>query len=85
MSYKRNLKAKTIGLLVALMKTFVSEDQQDSITLQGTMAQLGKRTYYRDATTGSIRLGLCYRQVRKEVKRNPNVTVDDIRRKHKLG
>jgi hypothetical protein len=85
MRNKREVKAKTIGLLMALMQSFVSEDQADSITKEGTLAQLGRRTYYKDQTTGTIRLGLCYKQVRKEVKRNPNVTVADIRAKNKLG
>jgi hypothetical protein len=85
MRNKRELKAKTIGLLMELMKSFVPEDQADSITKEGTMAQLGRRTYYKDQTTGTVHLGLCYKQVRKELKKNPNVTVADIRAKNKLG
>ena len=85
MRNKRELKAKTNGLLMELMKSFVPEDQADSITKEGTMAQLGRRTYYKDQTTGTVHLGLCYKQVRKELKKNPNVTVADIRAKNKLG
>lgn len=85
MKDKRVLKAKTISILTDLMKSLVSEDQAASITKEAVMAQLGKRTYYRNQETGSIHLGLCYKQVRKEVKRNPNVTVADIKRKNKLG
>jgi hypothetical protein len=85
MRNKRELKEKTIGLLMELMKSFVPEDQADSITKEGTMAQLGRRTYYKDQTTGTVHLGLCYKQVRKELKKNPNVTVADIRAKNKLG
>ncbi len=85
MRNKRTLKAKTIELLMDLMRSFVPEDQADTVTKEGTLAQLGRRTYYRNQTTGSIHLGLCYKQVRKEVKRNPNVTVADIRAKNKLG
>lgn len=85
MSYKRNLKTKAINLLVDLMKSFVDAEQATLVTKEGAMTQLGKRSYFKDQTTGAIKLGLCYRQVRKEVKRNPNVTVADIKRKHKLG
>lgn len=85
MSYKRNLKAKSINLLVELMKSFVDTEQASLVTKEGAMTQLGKRSYFKDQITGAVKLGLCYRQVRKEVKRNPNVTVADIKRKHKLG
>lgn len=85
MRNKRTLKAKTIELLMDLMRSFVPEDQASSVTKEGTLAQLGRRTYYRNQTTGSIHLGLCYKQVRNEVKLNPNVTVADIRAKNKLG
>lgn len=85
MNYKQKLKARTLSIMVDLMKTLVTEDQAKDITKEAVMSQLGKRTYYKDQTTGVIHLGLCYKQIRKEVKRNPNVTVDDIRRKNKLG
>lgn len=85
MSYKRVLKARTLGIMTELLKTLVSEEEATGITKEVVMKQLGKKTYYRNQTTGSIHLGLCYKQIRKEVKRNPSVTVEDIRRKNKLG
>ena len=85
MNYKQKLKARTLGIMVDLMKTLVSPEQAESITKEAVITQLGKRTYYKDQNTGTIHLGLCYKQIRKEVKKNPNVTVDDIRRKNKLG
>lgn len=68
-----------------LMKTLVEPEQASSITPEMVMAQLGKRTYYRDQMTGEIKLGLCYKQIRKEVKRNPYVTLQQIKEKHKLA
>lgn len=84
MSYKRSLKARTITILTDLMKTLVSEQEAASITKGAVMSQLGKRTYYKNQSTGCVHLGLCYKQVRKEVKRNPLVTMEDIKRKNKL-
>lgn len=81
---RRELKAKTLSLMTDLMKSLVSEEEADSITKDTVMSQLGKRTYYRDHATGSIKLGLCYKQIRKEVKKNPQVTVAEIKKKHKL-
>jgi hypothetical protein len=85
MSYKRDLKNKAVTLLVDLMKSFVDAEQAALVTKEAAMTQLGKRSYFKDQVSGAIKLGLCYRQVRKEVKKNPNVTVADIKRKHKLG
>jgi len=85
MSYKRKLKARTVQLLTDLMKTLVAPDQAKDITREAVLTQLGRRTYYKNQETGTIHLGLCYKQVRKEVKKNPNVTVEDIKRINKLG
>lgn len=84
-SYKQKLNRKSLSILTELLKSLVSTEQASSITKEAVMSQLGKRTYFKNQETGSVHLGLCFRQVRKEVKRNPNVTVDDIKRKHKLG
>jgi hypothetical protein len=85
MSYKRTLKAKTISILTDLLKSFVSPEEAGSVTKEAVMTQLGRRTYFKDQFKGNIRLGLCYKQVRKEIKKKPNVTVGDIRAMHKLG
>jgi hypothetical protein len=85
MSYKRKLKARTVQLLTDLMKTLVTPDQAKDITREAVLTQLGRRTYYKNQETGTVHLGLCYKQVRKEVKKNPNVTVEDIKRINKLG
>lgn len=83
MRNKRALKATTINLLTGFMKTLVNDDQV--ITTEGVLSQLGRRTYYKDQTTGVIKLGLCYKQVRGMVKKDPSVTVADIKRLHKIG
>lgn len=85
LSKKRFLKHQTLNIMTELLKTLVEPEQASSITKDTVMAQLGKRTYYRDQLSGSIKLGLCYKQIRKEVKKNPYVTVDQIRKIHKLG
>jgi len=85
LSNKRLLKHRTLVILEDLLKSLVTPDQAVSITRESVMAQLGKRTYYKDQNTGTVHLGLCYKQVKKEVKKNPNVTVADIKRKNKLG
>lgn len=85
LSKKRLLKHRTLGILEDLLKSMVDPEQASSITPESVMAQLGKRTYYRNQSTGAIHLGLCYKQVRKEVKANPYVTVQQIKEKHNLG
>jgi poly-D-alanine transfer protein DltD len=84
LSNKRLLKHRTLVILEDLLKSLVTPDQAVSITRESVMAQLGKRTYYKDQNTGTVHLGLCYKQVKKEVKKNPYVTVQQIKEKHKL-
>lgn len=82
---KRELKRKTISLLTELMKSLLPEEQQSAVTKEGVLQQLGKRSYYKEQNTGVVRLGLCYKGVRQEVKRNPSVTHVDIKQKYNLG
>ncbi len=84
LSKKRLLKHRTMILLEDLLKSLVTPEQAESITRESVMSQLGKRTYYKNQDTGTVRLGLCYKQVRKEVKANPYITVDDLKEKHNL-
>lgn len=71
--------------MIDLMRELVPEDQQEYITKESVLAQLKKPTYYKDPDTGQVKLGLCYKQIRKEVKKNPYVTVAELKKKHKLG
>ena len=85
LTYKRFLKHQTLNIMTELLKSLVAPEEAASITRNSVMAQLGKRTYYKNQETGVIHLGLCYKQIRKEVKKNPYVTVAEIRSKNKLG
>lgn len=85
LSKKQLLKHRTIKLMTELLKTLVEPSQAEGITKESVMSQLGTRTYYRNQETGSIHLGLCYKQVRKMVKENPYVTVEQVKAKHNLG
>lgn len=85
LSKKRLLKHRTIVLMIDLLKTLVPTEQADSITKEAVLSQLGRKTYYRNQETGTIHLGLCYKQVRKMLKKDPYVTVDRVREVHKLG
>lgn len=85
LSRRQLLKHRTLTLMVELLKELVPEEHRESINKQTAMQQLGKRTYYKDHDTGVIKLGLCYKQLRKEVKANPYITVAEIKQKHKLG
>lgn len=82
---KRFLKNQTLALMTELLKSLVDPEQAASITVGNVMTQLGKRSYYKEQDTGVIRLGLCYKQIRKEVKENPYVTVSHIKEINKLG
>lgn len=85
LSKKQLLKHRTITLLTELLKSLVEPDQAKGITKDMVMTQLGRRSYYRNQETGSIHLGLCYKQVRKMVKENPYITVAQVKEKHNLG
>lgn len=85
LSKKQLLKHRTITLLTDILKSLVSPEQAEGITKEAVMMQLGKRTYYRNQDTGTIHLGLCYKQVRKMVKENPYTTVTDVKTKHNVG
>ena len=70
--------------MTELLKSLVPLEQVESITRDNVMSQLGKRSYYRDQSKGNIRLGLCYKQIRNEVKKNPYVTVGQIKAINRL-
>lgn len=71
--------------MTELLKSLVDPEQADNITVENVMTQLGKRSYYKDQATGAVKLGLCYKQIRKEVKKNPYVTVGQIKKIHRLA
>ena len=84
LSKKRFLKHQTLTVMTGLLQSLVSPEEAKGITRDNVMAQLGKRSYYRDQSKGNIRLGLCYKQIRNEVKKNPYVTVGQIKAINRL-
>jgi hypothetical protein len=84
LSKKRFLKHQTLTVMTELLQSLVPPEQAKDITRDNVMAQLGKRSYYKEQATGTIRLGLCYKQIRNEVKKNPYVTVGQIRELNRL-
>ena len=85
LSNKRFLKAQTIKLMTELLKSLIPPEYGMDMTKDVVMKQLGKKSCYKDQDTGVIHLGLCYKQIRNEVKKNPYVTVEQIKKKNKLG
>jgi hypothetical protein len=85
LSKKQLIKHQTIQLMKELLKSLVDPEQANSITTESVMAQLGRKTHYKNQETGTIHLGLCYKQLRKMVKENPHVTVDQVKAVHNLG
>jgi len=84
LSKKRFLKHQTLTIMTELLKSLVDPEDAAGITRDNVMSQLGKRTYYKDQETGVIHLGLCYKQIRNEVKKNPYITVEEIKKKNRL-
>tara|TARA_R110002124_G_scaffold276761_1_gene447686 strand:+ start:595 stop:861 length:267 start_codon:yes stop_codon:yes gene_type:complete len=85
LSTKRFLKAQTIQLMTELLIDLIPPEEGMDMTKDVVMKQLGKKSYYKDQDTGVIHLGLCYKQIRNEVKKNPYVTMQQIKTKNKLG
>jgi hypothetical protein len=85
LSKKRFLKAQTIQLMTELLMDLIPPEEGMDMTKDVVMKQLGKKSYYKDQDTGVIHLGLCYKQIRNEVKKNPYVTMQQIKTKNKLG
>jgi hypothetical protein len=85
LSNKRFIKNQTLTVMTELLKSLVEPEQAEGITKHTVMSQIGKRSYYKDQDTGVIRLGLCYKQIRKEVKKNPYITVKQIKAMNRLG
>ena len=85
LSKKRFLKAQTIQLMTELLIDLIPPEEGMDMTKDVVMKQLGKKSYYKDQDTGVIHLGLCYKQIRNEVKKNPYVTMQQIKTKNKLG
>lgn len=85
LSKKRLLKHRTVTLMTELLKSLVEPEQADSVTKESVMAQLGRKTYYRNQETGTVHLGLCYKQIRDMVKKDPYVTVEQVKEVHNLG
>jgi len=62
------------GILLSLL----DEENGKALTVKSAVKQLSKTTYFTDQQSGQRKLGLCSRLIRKKLKVNPYITVDEM-------
>ena len=76
---KQFLKRQTTNILQEILKGLVSPEEALKVTKKGVYNQFPKSSHYKDNDTGVIKVGLSFRGVRKLLKKNPYITVGDVK------
>tara|TARA_R110000851_G_scaffold49287_1_gene118652 strand:+ start:163 stop:429 length:267 start_codon:yes stop_codon:yes gene_type:complete len=82
---KQFLKRQTLAILTQILMDLLPEDEQSKVTEQGVRKQFPKASYFKDADTQMIKVGLSFKGVRKLVKRNPYIQVSDVKAYFNIG
>jgi len=72
-------------LMHELVRSMLSPEEAENITKEQLEKQFPDVSYYKDQDTGVRKLGLCRKQVRKMIKMNPYVTVEDFKKANNLA
>jgi len=82
---KQYIKRYTESLMYQLCASLLSEEDAKNLTMKNVYNQFPKTSYFKDARTGMIKVGLSFRGVRKLVKRYPTIKLSDVKRYFNLG
>jgi len=76
---KQFLNRQTTNILLEILKGLVSPEEALSITKKGVYKQFPKSSHYKDNDTGVIKVGLSFRGVKKLLKKDPYITVENVK------
>ena len=76
---KQWIKRQTFAILQQILMDILPEEEQPKVTRGGVQKQFPKASYFNDADTGMIKVGLSFKGVRKLVKANPYITVNEVK------
>lgn len=82
---KQFMKRKTLYILHQILCERVEPDVAEKLTVNDVYRQFPKASYFKSQDNGEIRVGLSYKGVRKLVKKNPYVTVEEVKKVFNLG
>ena len=73
---KQFLKRKTIHVACEINKALLPADTE--ITVEQVLSKFPERSYYKDSSSGEIRVGLSLKGIRKLIKKYPLITTEQI-------
>ena len=82
---KQFIKRQTFAILQQILMDLLPEEEQANVTAKGVQKQFPKASYFKDHSTGQVKVGLSFKGVRKLVKRNPFILVGDVKRYFNIG
>ena len=85
MTRKQFLKRYTEYLMFELLKSMLTPEQAEGLSMKDAHRQFPKVSYFKNNQTGEIRVGLSFRGVRKLIKKYGAITVEDVRAYFNLG
>jgi len=82
---KQYIKRQTFAILQQILMDLLEPEEQAKVTKKGVQKQFPKASYFKDQSTGMIKVGLSFKGVRKLVKKNPHITVDSVKQYFNIG
>ena len=76
---KQWVKRQTFAIMKQILMDLLPEEEQSQVTDNGVYKQFPKASYYKSPDTGVIRVGLSFKGVKKLVKKNPYILVNDVK------
>lgn len=82
---KQFIKHKTDYLMFQLTESLLGPEGAKGLTMDHVRGQFPKRSYYKEASSGVIRVGLSFRGVNRLVKKYPLIDVDSVKKYFNLA
>ena len=82
---KQFIKRQTFAIMKQILMDLLPPEEQSQVTDNGVYKQFPKASYYKSPDSGVIRVGLSFKGVKKLVKKNPYIQVDDVKAYFNLG
>lgn len=76
---KQFIKKQTFAILKQILIDILPDNEKAKVTNGAVWQQFPKASYFKNADSGVIRVGLSFKGVRKLVKKNPYITVDSVK------
>ena len=82
---KQFIKRQTFAILQQILMDLLEPEEAAKVTKKGVQKQFPKASYFKDHDTGEIKVGVSFKGVRKLVKKNPYISVADVKAYFNIG